>query len=158
MISRIIRAVSGLLLVLQCAVLIAFFGIMPLLGFHACPVQGTNADSIYKDGSLAFVRYVPAAELGKGDVALYYKGRTAVGAKVAANDSASSTVTVKGKGGNVSVPYAKISGKGSGFCVPMLGNYAEWLTKGSGLLTSVIIMGVVFVIFAVSAFLVRDND
>ena len=32
MIARIIRAISGLLLVLQCLVLIAFFGVLPLLG------------------------------------------------------------------------------------------------------------------------------
>ena len=49
MAAKIIRAISGLLLVFQCLVLIAFFGILPLVGFAACPVQGTNADSIYKD-------------------------------------------------------------------------------------------------------------
>ena len=49
MIAKIIRAISGLLLIIQCLVLIAFFGILPLLGFSVCPVQGSNADSIYKD-------------------------------------------------------------------------------------------------------------
>ena len=85
--------------------LIAFFGILPLLGYSACPVKGTNADSIYKDGSLAFVHEVSASDLNVGDVALYYKGRTAVGSQVTANDSAASKITVKAKSGSASVPF-----------------------------------------------------
>ena len=157
MVAKIIRALSGVLLVLQCTVLIVFFGILPLLGFSPCPVLGTVSGSLYKDGSLAFVREVPAAELAKGDVAVYYKGRTAVGAKVAANAQDTSRVTVAAGSGNGYVPYAKITGKGSAFSVPMLGNYADWLLRGSGLLTSVIALGVLFAVFAVSAFCVRDN-
>ena len=158
MIPRIIRAVSGVLLVLQCIVLIAFFGILPLLGFGACPVNGSSADSIYKNGSLAFVREVSASDLSEGDIAVYYKGKTAVGSQVTANDNAASTVTVKAKSGSASISYAKISGKGSSFSVPLLGKYAQWLVAGKGLLTSVIIMGVTSLIFGVSAFLVRDKD
>ena len=157
MIAKILRAVSGLLLVLQCLVLIAFFGILPLAGYSACPVNGTNTDSIYKDGSLAFVKEVSASDLNPGDVALYYRGRTAVGSSVTANDAASSSVTVKGKSGGVSIPYAKVNGKGTDFSVPMLGKYADWLTSGKGLLYSVIAMGATFVVFAVSAFCVRDK-
>ena len=158
MIAKIIRALSGLLLILQCLVLIAFFGVLPLLGYSACPVEGTKADSIYKDGSLTFVKEVSASDLDAGDVALYYKGRTAVGSEVTANDKAASTVTVKAAEGSSSVPYAKITGKGTSFSVPMLGKYADWLTAGKGLLYSVIAMGAVFVVFAVSAFCVRDKE
>lgn len=158
MIARIIRAISGLLLVLQCLVLIAFFGVLPLLGFSACPVKGTNADSIYKDGSLAFMQEVSASDLTAGDVALYYRGRTAVGSKVTANDTAASKITVQAKSGSAAIPYSKIAGKGTGFSVPMLGKYADWLTAGKGLLYSVIAMGIMFVVFAVSAFCVRDKE
>ena len=44
--ARLIRAISGILLVLQCLVLIAFFGVMPLLGYAVCPVDGSNSDSL----------------------------------------------------------------------------------------------------------------
>ena len=158
MVAKLIRAISGVLLVLQCLVLIASFGILPLLGFSACPVNGTNADSIYRDGSLAFVREVSAGDLNAGDVAVYYKGRTAVGSQVTANDKSASKVTVRGKSGDTAIPYAKIAGKGTEFSVPFLGTYANWLTAGQGLLYSVIAMGAVFVIFAVSAFCVRDKE
>ena len=158
MIAKIIRAVSGLLLIFQCAVLIAFFGILPLVGFAACPVQGTNADSIYKDGSLAFVREVPADKLNKGDIAFYYKGRTAVGSRVTANDASASRITVRTKNGTASIPYQKITGRGTPFSVPMLGKYADWLTAGKGLLYSVIAMGAMFVVFGISAFCVRDRE
>jgi hypothetical protein len=158
MAAKIIRAISGLLLIFQCLVLIAFFGILPLIGFSACPVQGTNADSIYRDGSLAFVREVPASKLSSGDIAFYYKGRTAVGSEVTANDAAASLITVKTKNGTAAIPYRKISGKGTSFSVPMLGKYADWLTAGKGLLISVIAMGAVFVVFGISAFCVRDKE
>ena len=158
MAAKIIRAISGLLLVFQCLVLIAFFGILPLVGFAACPVQGTNADSIYKDGSLAFVHEMSAEGLKKGDIAFYYKGRTAIGSEVTANDAAASQITVKTKSGTASIPYSKITGKGTSFSVPMLGRYANWLTAGKGLMISVIAMGVVFVVFGITAFCVRDKE
>ena len=158
MIAKIIRAISGLLLVFQCLVLITFFGILPLLGFSVCPVDGTNSDSIYNDGSLAFVSEVSPSDLSVGDIALYYRGRTAVGSEIAANDSSSSKITVKAQSGNVDIPYRKITGKGTSFSVPMMGDYAEWLTSGNGLLYSVIAMGVVFVVFGISAFCVRDKE
>ncbi len=154
-IVKIIRAISGVLLVLQCAVLIALFGLLPLAGYSACPVKGNASNSIYKDGSLAFVSEVSPSDLTNGDIAFYYKGKTAVGSEIKANNKAGSSVTV---GSGSVIPYKKISGKGSSFSVPLLGNYAEWLTNGSGLLASVIIMGVTFVIFAVSAFLVKEKD
>ena len=157
-VARFVRAISGVLLVLQCLVLIAFFGIMPLLGYAVCPVDGSIPDSLYKDGSLAFIRETGAEELQKGDVALYYKGRTAVGSTVVSNDAGTSIVTVKTAGGTASIPYKKISGKGTGFSVPMLGSYADWLVHGGGLLSSVIILGAFFVVFAVVAFSVRDNN
>lgn len=158
MIAKIIRAISGLLLILQCILLIAFFGILPLLGFSACPVKGAKADSIYKDRSLAFVREVPAGELSQGDIALYYSGRTAVGSRVTANDAAASVVTVQTSNGTKRIPYAKISGKGTSFSVPMMGAYADWLNAGKGLLYSVIALGACFLVFAVSAFCVKDSD
>ncbi|MBQ9903022.1 MAG: hypothetical protein IJM51_11690 [Clostridia bacterium] len=158
MVAKIIRAISGLLLIFQCLVLIAFFGILPLLGFAACPVQGSSSDSIYKDGSLAFVSEVSPSDLSAGDIALYYKGRTAVGSEVSANDEASSKITVKSGSGTAEIPYRKITGKGTSFSVPMLGKYADWLTAGKGLLYSVIVMGATFVIFGISAFCVRDKD
>lgn len=153
--TRIIRAISGVLLVLQCVVLIIFFGLIPLAGYSACPVQGNHSDSIYKNGSLAFIREVSPSDLNEGDIALYYKGRTAVGSKVKANDTTASSVTLSS--GNV-LPYSKISGKGSSFSVPVLGTYAGWLTGGNGLNASVIILGVSFVVFAVSAFMVKYKD
>jgi hypothetical protein len=156
--ARLIRAISGILLVLQCLVLIAFFGVMPLLGYAVCPVDGSNSDSLYKDGSLAFIREAKAEDLKKGDVALYYMGRTAVGSTVVSNDANTSVVTVRTAGGTASVPYRMISGKGSGFSVPMLGSYADWLVHGDGLLSSVIILGAFFVVFAGAAFSVRDKD
>ncbi len=158
MTAKIIRAISGLLLVFQCVVLIIFFGILPLLGFSVCPVLGNNADSIYSDGALAFVSEISPDGLSEGDIALYYRGQTAVGSQVMTNDKAASVITVRANSGSVSLPYRKISGKGTSFSVPMLGKYAHWLTAGNGLLFSVIAMGVTFVIFAVSAFCVRDRD
>ncbi len=158
MIAKIIRALSGLLLILQCLVLIAFFGVLPLLGYSACPVKGAKTDSLYKDGSLAFVQEISPSDLNVGDVALYYKGRTAMGSTVTSNNKDASSITVKVKSGETSIPYARINGKGTSFSVPMLGKYADWLTAGQGLLYSVVAMGVVFVIFAVSAFCVRDKE
>lgn len=158
MAAKIIRAISGILLILQCVVLIVFFGVLPLLGFSACPVNGSNADSIYSDGALAFVREVSVSDLSDGDVALYYKGRTAVGSHVTVNNAETSKITVKTKNGTADIPYAKIAGKGTEFSVPSLGKYADWLTSGRGLLFSVIAMGVMFVVFAVSAFMVRDKE
>ncbi len=158
MIAKIIRAISGLLLIIQCLVLIAFFGILPLLGFSVCPVQGSNADSIYKDGSLAFVQEVSPSDLNAGDIALYYKGRTAVGSEITANDAAGSRITVKAKNGTAAIPYRKVSGRGTSFSVPMMGTYANWLTAGKGLLYSVIALGAVFLVFGISAFCVRDKE
>ncbi len=154
---KIVRVLSGLLLVLQCLVLIAFFGIMPLIGFDVCPVDGSSSGSLYKDGSLAFVQEVSASDLAAGDIALYYKGRTATGSEIASNDKANAAVVVKTDDGTASVPYRKISGKGSSFSVPMLGKYAGWLVHGDGLRFSVIILGAFFGVFALSAFLVREN-
>ena len=85
-------------------------------------------------------------------------GRTAVGSTVVSNDANTSVVTVRTAGGTASVPYRMISGKGSGFSVPMLGSYADWLVHGDGLLSSVIILGAFFVVFAGAAFSVRDKD
>ena len=75
-----------------------------------------------------------------------------------AKDISASKFTVRGKSGDTAIPYAKIAGKGTEFSVPFLGTYENWLTAGQGLLYSVIAMGAVFVIFAVSAFCVRDKE
>lgn len=153
-VPRIIRDISGVVLVTCCLILIAFFGVMPLLHFTACPVLKNKGGSVYQKGSLAFMSETDPARLKKGDVVFYYNGDTPVGMEVVSNDTANSVITTDtGK----TLAYRKVSGKGV-CAVPKLGTYANWLTHGKGLNVSVIAMGVVFVIFAVSAFLVRYPD
>lgn len=158
-VPNIVRLISGILLVFNCVVLILFFGLMPLLHYSACPVLRDRNGSIYAKGSLAFMREVEPAKLKKGDVALYYRGDTPVGAEVSVNDKDASVIyTVSGSDMTVAVPYRKISGKGTSFSVPMLGSYAHWLINGLGLTVSVAVIGVLFLVFAVSAFAVRYDD
>lgn len=153
-VPRILRDLTGVLLVGFCAVLILFFGLVPLMGLKACPVLRDKDGSAYRKGSLAFMRETDPSKLKTGDVVFYYDGTVPVGLKVTANDQAGGVVTTdSGK----TLSYRKISGKGS-FSVPVLGRYANWLTAGRGLKTSVIVMGVVFAVFAVSAFMVRYKD
>ena len=153
-VPRIIRDISGVVLVTCCLILIAFFGVMPLLHFTACPVLKNKGGSVYQKGSLAFMSETDPARLKKGDVVFYYNGDTPVGMEVVSNDTANSVITTDtGK----TLAYRKVSGKGV-FSVPNLGSYAHWLTHGKGLNASVIAMGVTFLIFAVSAFLVRYPD
>lgn len=157
-VTKIIRALSGVLLCLQCVVLIVFFGIIPMLGLEACPVTVSSADSVYSKGSLAFVREVSPGDLKKGDVAVYCKGGKAVGSRVEANDREASSVILESKNGGVAMPYRKINGRGSGFSVPVLGGYADWLIHGNGLLVSVIVIGATFCVFGVSAFMVKYDE
>ena len=153
-VPRIIRDISGVVLVTCCLILIAFFGVMPLLHFTACPVLKNKGGSVYQKGSLAFMSETDPARLKKGDVVFYYNGDTPVGMEVVSNDTANSVITTDtGK----TLTYRKVSGKGV-FSVPNLGSYAHWLTHGKGVNASVIAMGVTFLIFAVSAFLVRYPD
>lgn len=127
---------------------------MPLLHFTACPVLKNKGGSVYQKGSLAFMCETDSAKLKKGDVVFYYNGDTPVGMEVVSNDTANFVITTDtGK----TLAYRKVSGKGV-FSVPNLGSYAHWLTHGKGLNASVIAMGVTFLIFAVSAFLVRYPD
>ena len=153
-VPRILRDITGVILVACCVVLILFFGVMPLLHFTACPVLKNKGGSVYQKGSLAFMRETDPAKLKKGDVVFYYNGDTPVGMEVVSNDTANSVITTDtGK----TLAYRNVSGKGV-FSVPNLGSYAHWLTHGKGLNASVIAMGVTFLIFAVSAFLVRYPD
>ena len=156
--SKIIRNISGFILILNCVVLTALFGIMPLVKYSACPILKDKSDSIYKKGSLAFVREIEPGKLDEGDIAVYYSGDTPIGAEVLRNDKASSTLLLSGSGSTKSLSYRKISGKGAGFSVPFMGGYANWLINGIGVNVTVIFMGVMFVIFAVSAVIVRDSN
>lgn len=157
--ARIIRDITGILLVLQCVTLIAFFGLMPLVKYDALPIlkDKTAMGSIYQKGSLAFVQETDPAKLKAGSVAVYYSGDTPIGAKVLTNDSTNGTLLVSGGSGTTSVSYRKISGRGTSFSVPLLGGYANWLVNGIGVNVTVITMGVLFMLFAVSAFLTQDD-
>ncbi len=158
--ARAVRAVAGVLLVLQCVTLIAFFGLMPLAKYDALPIlkDKTAMGSIYPKGSLAFVQKTEPAKLKTGSIAVYYSGDTPIGAEVLTNDKANAVLLVSGKNGTQSISYRKISGKGSGFSVPLLGSYANWLVNGIGVIFTVIMMGVLFIIFAVACIFVRDED
>lgn len=155
---KIIRNISGFLLVLCCLVLIAFFGILPLLHYTACPVLKDKSDSIYQKGSLAFVREVEPSKLTQGNIAVYYSGNTPIGAEVLSNDKANSALLLSGQGSTKSLSYKKISGKGTSFAIPYMGRYANWLMNGAGVHVTVISMGVLFVIFALFAFIMRDDN
>lgn len=155
---KIIRNISGLILVLNCIVLTAFFGIMPLMQYSACPILKDKSDSIYKQGSLAFLREVKPSKLNKGDIAVYYSGNTPIGAEVLRNDKTNSSLLLSGSGSTKSLSYRKISGKGTSFSIPFMGRYANWLINGIGVPVTVIIMGVMFVVFAISAIIMRDDD
>lgn len=155
---KIVRNISGFILVLNCMILIALFGIMPLVKYSACPILKDKGDSIYEKNSLAFVREVEPGKLDKGDIAVYYSGDTPIGAEVLRNDRVNSELLLSGSGSTKSLTYRKISGKGTSFSVPLMGSYANWLINGIGVNVTVIIMGVMFVIFAVSAIIMRDNN
>lgn len=155
---KIIRNISAVIAAVMCGVLIFVFGLMPLFKYSVCPVVGNDERSIYSEGSVAFVREIDPAKLKKGDIALYYSGKNVIGVKVITNDPTNSLVYAKAENGNtVELKYRRISGKGTSFSIPFLGSYAEWLVNGSGLLVSVIVMGIVFAVFAVSAFVTRDE-
>ena len=155
---KIIRNISCVLLALCCAVLIGFFGIMPLVQYSACPILKDKNDSIYNKGSLAFVREVSPSDLSSGDIAVYYSGDTPIGAEVMSNDKANAALLLSANDSSEYISYRKISGKGIRFSIPFMGRYANWLINGIGVNVTVIIMGVLFLIFAISAFLVRYDD
>lgn len=157
-IAKIIRNISGVIAAVMCGLLIFVFGLMPLFKYSVCPVVGNDERSIYSEGSVAFVREIDPANLKKGDIALYYSGKNVIGVKVITNDPTNGLVYAKAENDvTVELKYSRISGKGTSYSIPFLGGYAQWLINGSGLLVSVIIMGIVFVVFAVSAFATRDE-
>lgn len=131
---------------------------MPFIQYSACPILKEKSDSIYEKGSLAFVHEVEASKLKKGDIAIYYSGDTLIGAEVLSNDKANAALLLSGSGGTKSVSYKKITGKGTRFSIPFMGRYANWLLNGIGVNVTVIVMGVMFVIFAISAFIMRDDN
>lgn len=155
---KIIRNISGFILAVNCVAIIAFFGIMPLIKYSACPILKDKNDSIYKKGSLVFVREADPSRLRQGDIAVYYSGDTLMGGEVLKNDEANSSLVLSGNGGTRSLPYIKISGKSADFSVPFMGNYADWLINGIGVKVTVITMVIMFIIFAISAIIMRDNN
>lgn len=156
---KIIRNISGTIAALMCAVLIFIFGLMPLFNYEVCPIKTDDDRSIYSGGSVAFVREIDPEKLEKGDIAVYYSGQTAIGVEVVTSDKNAQKIYAKAENGTtVELSYRKISGKGTSFSVPLFGGYADWLVNGSGLLVSVIILGTVFVIFAVSAIATREEE
>lgn len=157
-IPKIIRNIAGFLLALCCATLIMFFGILPLCQYSACPILKEKSNSIYGKGSLAFVHEVSPSDLSNGDIAVYYSGDTPIGAEVRSNDKVNATLLLSANDSSGYVSYRKISGKGTRFSIPFMGRYADWLTNGTGVRVTVIIMGVMFVIFALSAFIMRDES
>ncbi|MBQ5545426.1 MAG: hypothetical protein IIU00_07075 [Clostridia bacterium] len=158
--ARVVRAIAGVLLIVQCVVLIAFFGLMPLAKYSPLPILKDKSDigSIYGKGSLAFVRETQPDKLKAGQIAVYYSGDTPVGAKITANNSASRSLLVSNGSDAQSVAYSKITGQGTGFSVPLLGSYANWLIHGIGLLVTVITMGVLFLLFAIAGIFVRYDN
>ena len=157
-IPKIIRNISGTVLVLFCVLLIFFFGIMPLFKFSACPILKDDDRNIYSKGSLAFMRETENNKLETGDTVIYYSGDTPIGAKVVTNDQNASKVYISSKNEEItSIPYAKVSGKGISFSIPLLGSFAYSLVNGAALIVSVVLMGIMFLIFAVSAIAVRED-
>ena len=158
--ARVVRAVTGILLIVQCVVLIAFFGLMPMAKYKALPILKDKSDigSIYGKGSLAFVRETQPEKFKSGHIVVYYSRDTPVGAKITANNPAAASVLVSGGTDTMSVPYSKIAGQGTGFSVPLLGSYANWLIHGIGLPVTVITMGVFFLLFAIAGLFVRYDD
>lgn len=155
---KIIRNISGTILILICLILITFFGITSLLKFSFCPVLNDIDSNIYSKGSLAFLRETEIDNLNIGDTIIYYNGNTPIGAKVVTNDKNSATIYVSSANNDiVGIPYMKISGKGAPFSVPWLGIYANWLVNGAGLNVSVATMCILFVIFATSDIVTRDE-
>lgn len=156
---KIIRNISGTLAALMCTVLIFIFGLMPLLDYDICPIKTDDARSVYSGGSVAFVREIDPSELENGDIAVYYSGQTAIGVEVVTKDENVRKIYARAEDGTtVELSYRKISGKGMPFSIPLFGSYADWLVNGSGLIVSVIILGMVFVIFAVSAIATREEE
>lgn len=155
--SKIVRNISGTVLVFICLILILFFGIIPMSKFSVCPVIRDNDHSLYSKGSLAFIREIDVGTLNMGDTAIYYVGGTPIGAKVINNDKAASKIYVVSANNDVvGIPYMKISGKGSSFSVPFLGSYADWLINGAGLNVSIAMMCVMLVIFTTAAVITHE--
>lgn len=158
-VPRIIRNISCAISAVMCAALIFVFGLMPLIGYEVCPIKNDDARSVYSGGSVAFVHEIDPAELKKGDVAVYYSGKNAIGVKVVTSDKKSRQIYAQAENDTtIELSYRKISGKGTSFSIPFFGNYADWLVNGSGLLVSVIMLGTMFLTFAVSAILTKDED
>lgn len=155
--ARIVRDITGFLLVVQCAALIGLFGVLPMLNYSACPVLKEKSESVYAKGSLVFVREIDGKDWHKGDIAVFYRGDTPVGLEVISNNKAENSVIVNDGDGPSSVAYRKLNGRGTSFSVPLMGYYANWLNKGKGVPVTVIAMGVLFVLFGVSAFMTKDD-
>ncbi len=155
---KIIRNISGTIAAFMCAVLIFVFGLMPLFNYEICPIKKDDARSIYSGGSVTFIRKVEPSELKKGDIAVYYRGENAIGVEVVASDPNTQKLYAQAENNTtVELSYRKVSGKGVSFSIPFLGNYANWLINGNGLIVSVITLGAIFIIFAVSAIATRDD-
>lgn len=158
-VPKIVRNISCTISVAMCTMLIFVFGLMPLMDYEICPIKNNDARSIYSGGSVAFLHKIDPARLKKGDIAVYYSGKNAIGVKVITSDKNTQKIYAQAENDTtVELSYRKISGKGTAFSIPFLGDYADWLVNGSGLLASVIILSAVFLIFAVSAIATHDED